>query len=163
MQKIDWIQEVKRLRATGSFESTMAYLNRLLSVSPGDPQVHYQIAWTHDVLGKESDAVAAYEKAIELGLTGVDLEGACLGLGSTYRCLGMYEKSKLALQKGIDQFPENGALKTFLAMTLYNLGEHNKAMEIMLKELVRVTQDPTILNYRRAILNYSDKLDEKFE
>ncbi|TCP68322.1 tetratricopeptide repeat protein [Baia soyae] len=54
----------------------------------------YVSAWSHDVLCLESEAIPYYERAIELGLSKEDdLEGALLGLGSTYRVLGQYEKS----------------------------------------------------------------------
>jgi hypothetical protein len=42
-----------------------------------------------------------------------DLEGAILGLGSMYRTLGEYEKSKDTLDKGIERFPNNRALQVF--------------------------------------------------
>lgn len=163
MEKIDWLEQVKKLRSEDSFEKTMEFLSQKLQSFPNDPMVHYQIAWTHDALGKESDAAPAYEKAIALGLSGNDLEGAYLGLGSTYRCLGDYQNSKRILEKGVQLFPKNGALKTFLAMTLFNLQNHSLAMEILIKELVNSSNDEKIQTYRRALLNYSEKLSETFE
>lgn len=80
----NWLEHTKKLRAEGSFEKTMDFLNDVLNDQPNDPLVHYQIAWTHDALGKESDAAPAYEKAISLGLSGENLEGAYLGLGSPH-------------------------------------------------------------------------------
>lgn len=163
MEKIDWIEKVKAFRASGSFENTMQYLLEVMKDNPSDPVVHYQVAWTHDALGRESDAAPAYEKAMALGLSGNDLEGAYLGLGSTYRCLGDYENSKRILEKGISRFPENGALKAFLAMTLFNLRDHEQAMELLIKELTKSSNDPAIQTYRRALMNYSDKLNETFD
>jgi hypothetical protein len=48
-------------------------------------------------------------------------------------------------------------------MTLYNLQEHSKAMEILLQQLAASSNDESILEYKQAILFYSDKLDEKWE
>lgn len=45
-------------------------------------------------------------------------------------------------------------------MTLYNLGEYDKAMEILLKILSETSSDESIKNYKKAIMFYSDKLDE---
>lgn len=163
MENLNWVEKVKALRASGSLEDTIQYLNEILKTNPADPVVHYHVAWTHDALGKETDAVPAYEKAIALGLAGKDLEGAYVGLGSTYRCLGEYENSKRTFEKGIALFPENGALKVFLAMTLFNLRDHEKAMELLIKELAKSSTDPAIQTYRRALLHYSDKLNETFE
>ena len=111
-------------------------------------------------MGKEKEAVPYYEKAIRLGLTDSDLEGAIVGLGSTYRTLGKYEKSKETFVRGLDLFPDNPVIKVFLSMTLYNLGEHSKSMELMLNSLMDTTADQTILKYKKAINFYSDKLDE---
>lgn len=89
-----------------------------------------------------------------------ELEGALLGLGSTYRTLGEYEKSKDVFVKGLKLFPNNKALKTFYSMTLYNLNEHSKAIALLLKCLIETSKDDDILSYKEAIEFYSDKLDE---
>jgi hypothetical protein len=44
-----------------------------------------QNAWNFDLLGEESKSDPFYEKAIHLVLSSNELEGALLGLGSTYR------------------------------------------------------------------------------
>ncbi|MBD3109290.1 tetratricopeptide repeat protein [Bacillus sp. AGMB 02131] len=140
-------------------ESNQILLN-LVEEYPDDAFVNYQCAWSFDVLGEESKAVPYYEEAIKQGLSGKDLEGAILGLGSTYRTLGEYEKSKSIFLKGIEFFPNNKAIQAFYSMTLYNLNENNKAMEILLKLLIDTTTDSEILSYKKAIFFYSDKLDE---
>lgn len=158
-----WLDITKKLRSEGSLEKTMEHLSETLRKHPDNPSVHYQIAWTHDALGKESDAVPAYEKAIALGLKGEELEGAYLGLGSTYRCLGDYQNSNRIFSKAISEFPQNGALKAFSAMTQYNLGNTQAGFKILLEELVRSSSDEKIKAYKKALLFYSDKLDQKFE
>ncbi|WP_202079532.1 tetratricopeptide repeat protein [Caldalkalibacillus salinus] len=110
-------------------------------------------------MGLESDAVSYYEKAISQGLSGNDLEGALIGLGSTYRTMGEYEKSKAVLEKGINIFPENRAIQVFYSMTLYNLGHHERSMAFLLKNLGETSNDQDITSYKKAILFYSDKLN----
>ncbi len=127
---------------------------------PDHAFINYQCAWSFDVLGEESKAVPFYEKAIKQGLSGKDLEGAILGLGSTYRTLGEYEKSEKVLLEGMKLFPTNRAMQVFYTMTLYNLCEHKKAMEFLLKCLIDTTTDSEILSYKEAINFYRDKLDE---
>lgn len=70
-----------------------------------------------------------------------DMEGAVLGFGSTYRALGEYEKSKDIFLKGTELFPDNHVIKVFYSMTLYNLKEYSKAMELILKCLINTTND----------------------
>lgn len=149
------------LRKTGKPEEA---LSLLLSMADDDeyskvPDLHYQIAWTFDSVGKESEAVLYYEKAISLGLKN-DREGAFLGLGSTYRCLGEYDKSLEVFTKAIGEFPDNKALKTFQALTLYNLKRPAESVGQLLEILLTTTNDKHILSYEKALRFYSDKLDE---
>lgn len=148
------------LRGNGNLRESNELLLTLVKKAPNDPYINYQCAWSFDVLGEESKAVSFYENAIKLGLAGEDLEGALLGLGSTYRTLGEYEKSKSTFSKGMELFPKNKAIQVFYSMTLYNLKEHNTAMELLLKCLVDTTTDNEILRYKKAITFYSNKLDE---
>jgi tetratricopeptide (TPR) repeat protein len=111
-------------------------------------------------MGREGEAVPFYRRAIENGLAGEDLKGALLGLGSTYRCLGQYEESAQILRQGVQQFPGSRQFEAFLALTLYNLGEHAPAMELLIRNLAETSEDESIRRYRRALLFYSDKLDE---
>ena len=147
------------LRSEGDLTKSNEILKALAKSNPTDAVINYQCAWSFDVLGKEAEAVPYYEKALQLGLNDDDALGAFIGLGSTYRTLGSYKKSEIVLEKGLGRFPESNALKTFYAMTLYNLGEHSKAMEILLTCLVETSNDLEITSYKRAISFYADKLD----
>ncbi|UZJ81098.1 tetratricopeptide repeat protein [Fictibacillus sp. KU28468] len=151
------------LRKGGNHKESNKLLMKLVHEFPDDASINYQCAWSFDLLGEESKAVPFYENAIKLGLYSKDLEGALLGLGSTYRTLGEYEKSKSTFLKGIESFPNNKAIQIFYSMTLYNLNEHSKAMELLLKCLTDTTTDDEILGYKKAIDFYSNKLDEIWE
>ncbi len=159
---MEWLEKVKATRAEGSFEKTMAILNVEGAKDPECPIINLQIAWTHDALGKEHDAIPAYEKAIKLGLQGQDLIDAYLGLGSTFRTIGEYAKSNEVFDQAIATFPEFRPFRIFLSLTLHNLSDHSRAMEILIKELVATTSDDSIKDYNSALLFYSDKLDQKF-
>lgn len=115
------------------------------------------------MLGQENKAVPYYLKAIQRGLHAEDLLSAYVQLGSTYRTLGQYKESKETFQKGLELFPENRALQTFYAMTLYNRGEHQQAMEILLDSLIATTTDTDILRYKRAITFYKNQLDKVWQ
>lgn len=151
------------LRNEGNFQESNALLLRMVEKWPNDAVINYQCAWSFDVLGKETEAITYYENAIALGLPESDLQEALLGLGSTYRALGEYEKSRDVLLKGINLFPTNHSIQVFYAMTLYNLNEHHHAMELLLKCLLDTTSDKDILNYQKAIRFYSDKLNNVWE
>ncbi|MDG5471288.1 tetratricopeptide repeat protein [Jeotgalibacillus sp. ET6] len=148
------------LRKNRNFKESNKLLIKLVQDFPDAASINYQCAWSFDLLGEESKAVPFYENAINLGLSSKELNGALLGLGSTYRSLGEYEKSKNTFLKGIELFPDNKAIQTFYAMTLYNLNEHSSAMELLLNCLTDTTRDDEILGYKNAIDFYSNKLDE---
>lgn len=149
-----------KLREAQKYEEARKLLHELHAEFPNDPQVNYQCAWIHDLLGLEREAIPFYEKAVQEGLSGDELKGALLGMGSTYRCIGEYQKAKETFQRALELFPARHEYKTFLAMTYYNLGEYAKAMELLLNSLVETSNDEGVTRYRRAIQFYADKLDE---
>ncbi len=127
---------------------------------PDHPVANYQAAWTCDSMGKEGDAVPFYERAIAKGLSGEDLRGSFLGLGSTLRCLGKYTESLEVFERGVLHFPTDRALKIFKALTLYNLGQYAESFETLLLQLIETTSDPDLQRYAKALRFYSDKLDQ---
>ncbi|MCM3033385.1 tetratricopeptide repeat protein [Niallia sp. MER 6] len=150
-------------REDGEYYKSSGVLMELVQSYPEDSFILYQYAWSLDLLGEERKAVLFYEKAIQLGLPEAELEGALLGLGSTYRTLGDYEKASDIFSQAIQKYPANRALQVFYAMTLYNLENHAKAMELLLTALVETTMDESILQYKKAITFYSDKLNESWK
>ncbi|MBP2033409.1 tetratricopeptide (TPR) repeat protein [Clostridium algifaecis] len=148
------------LRKEGKLKESNKILINLANKYPDNSIINYQCAWSFDVMGSEKEAVPYYEKAIAIGLSDDDLQGAFLGLGSTYRTLGQYEKSREVFEKGLAKFTDDKAMKIFYAMTLYNLNEYSKAMEILLINLAQTSSDENIKIYKNAIEFYSNKLDE---
>src|ERR1044072_9312244 len=94
-----------KLRETEKHEEARQLLLELHSEFPNDPQVNYQCAWVHDLLGLEHEAIPFYAKAIQIALDSKDLKSALLGMGSTYRCIGEYHKSIEIFQHALTLFP----------------------------------------------------------
>ena len=160
MRLKDSIETAIQLRKADKGKQALAMLQRLLKKQPNDAHLNYQIAWSCDSEGQDRQAVPYYEAALELGLAGEDLRGALLGLGSTYRTLGEYEKSALTFKAGIEFFPDAREFQVFLAMACYNLGQHHEAMTLLLRTVAETSNDEGILSFKKAILFYSDKLDQ---
>lgn len=149
------------LRTRGEAEKARERLVALAARYPDDAVVAYQTAWTHDSLGLEAEAVAYYESALAgTDLPAEDRKGALVGLGSTFRILGRYEEAVRTLRGGVAEFPDDGALRTFLAMALFNTGEHDEAMRLLLELLASTSQDPEVRSYRKAIGHYAKDLRE---
>ncbi|MFD3484060.1 tetratricopeptide repeat protein [Streptomyces sp. NPDC058665] len=155
------LAEAVGLRTRGEAERARERLVALADRHPDDAEVAYQTAWTHDALGVEAEAVAYYERALAgTGLSAEDRLGALVGLGSTFRILGRYEEAVRTLRGGLAEFPDDGALRTFLAMALFNTGQHDEAMRILLELLATTSEDPQVRTYRRAIGHYAKDLRE---
>ncbi len=78
--------------------------------------LNYQVAWSFDILEKETDAIYYYEKAISLNnLEEKDLKEAMLALASTYRSIGKYNKAKELFEIAIEKWDDN-SLKSFFIL-----------------------------------------------
>lgn len=155
------LEEILKLCRAGQDEKARDQLVALACQFPSNPDILFETACVHDRLGMESDAISFYLTAISHGLTGKSLREAYLGLGSSYRVLGQYEKSKKVFEEGLARFPDAPELDLFLAMTLYNLGRHHDAMSLLLRLIADTTSDAHIRNYERAIRFYAKHLDTK--
>lgn len=160
---MDELEQAMSLRKKEKPEEALVILKKLLLESPNHPQINYQAAWICDSMGRESEAVPYYEAAIANGLKDEELRGAFLGLGSTYRCLGKYQKSLETFDHALAEFPQDRPLKVFKALTSYNLGQFSSAVEELLVQLLDTTCDDNIKSYEKALRFYSDKLDQVWE
>ncbi|MBT2441841.1 tetratricopeptide repeat protein [Streptomyces sp. ISL-36] len=158
------LADAVRLREQGRQEEARTRLVELAARYPDDAEVAYQTAWAHDVLGLEAEAVPFYENALDgagaAALSNEDRRGALLGLGSTYRVLGRYEQAVATLRRGTEEFPDDGALRTFLAMALFNTGEHHESARLLLNLLAATSDDPYVRRYRPAIEYYARDLND---
>ncbi|HVA37094.1 MAG TPA: tetratricopeptide repeat protein [Candidatus Dormibacteraeota bacterium] len=144
---------------SGRAEEARPAFVELLRAHPDDPQLNYYAAWAHDSLGLEREAIPFYRRALANGLTGEERASATLGLGSSLRWLGAYDEAIDVLEQGTREFPDDRALKVFLAMAYYNMAREREAMEMVLTELAESSADERIRRYRRAIEHYARDLD----
>ena len=163
----DRLAEAIQLRETGRARQDQAMLEEartllleLAAAYPDDAEITFQTAGVHDNLGLERESIPFYLRALEQGLSGADLERALLGLGSTYRGLGEYQKAEETLRRGVKEFPDNRALQVFLAMALYNTQRYKEAMELVLTNLMETTSDEKLQYFKRPLVYYASHLDE---
>ncbi len=154
------LAQAVRLREKGQTTEAHAYLVALAEQYPDDVEISYQTAWVHDVMGLETEAVPYYQRALNKpGLAVDDRLGAFLGLGSTYRVLGRFDESVETFGRGLEEFPDDPALQTFLAMALYNRGQPGEAIQILLGVVATTSADQRVQTYRRTIEHYAGDLD----
>jgi len=161
------LTEAIQLREEGRAKQDKTILDKALTllldlgtVYPGDAEIIFQTGVAYDNLGMGREAIPYYERALDLGLAGSDLERCLLGLGSTYRALGYYQESENTLRRGMSEFPENRAIQVLLSLALYNMQKHKEAMELVLVNLMETTSDEKLQYFKRGILYYSQHLDE---
>jgi tetratricopeptide (TPR) repeat protein len=156
---MDAARRVREARRSGNLESARQLALVLVVEHPLDAELQYQAACVHDQLGREAEAVPFYEAALALGLPDEPLRGAYLGLGSTFRTLGQYRQAESTLRAGLARFPDAAELKTFLAMTLHNLGQSRQAVELLLTVVADTSADAHVAAYREAIRFYARDIE----
>lgn len=153
------LEQAIALRQAKDYERARQLFAQLHQDYSDDALVNYHYAWLHDAIGEETAALPYYVRAIALGLPSEELRGALLGLGSTYRAIGEYDKSVETLRRGMEEFPQAKEFPTFLAMALYNQGSYHAAVSLLLQTLVDTTDDTGIRRFERAIRLYAEDLD----
>ncbi len=162
-QVSDEVARAVALRVAGQHTEALAILLDLLKGSPENAQIYYQIASTYDPQGLEADAIRYYERALALGLDSEDRRGALLGLGSSYRCIERCEDAVRTLERGMSEFPDAPEFGVFLALALYNLGEHRRSLQLLLRHIATHPGHDGVARLQRAIHCYAEQPDPPYE
>jgi predicted Zn-dependent protease len=152
------LAEAIALYDAGHAAEALPLLVELADELPDDAVTQVHTAWTHDSLGFEAEAVAYYERALALGLPEPELQGLVLGLGSTYRNVGRLDESVALLRRGVRDYPDNAAMRCFLALALLSSGEPNDALATALDVVLDTCPSPSVERYRRSLSWYRDDL-----
>ena len=115
----------------------------------------YDRACTHDRAGREAEAIPEYERALAAGLSDDDRRGALVGLGSSLRNVARVAEAVAVLESAVAEFPEDGALRSFLALAHYSAGDGRAAVKELLGLAIR---HAPIAPYARALTAYRDEL-----
>jgi tetratricopeptide (TPR) repeat protein len=113
-------------------------------------------ACDHDRAGREEEAIPRYVEALELGLGDPWRQQALLGLGSSYRNVLRHADAIAVLSEATLEYPDDDALRVFLALALWSGGREQKAFEL-LGQVVVDTAD--LRGYRRAASTYFDHVE----
>lgn len=115
----------------------------------------YDEACAHDRAGREEAAVPCYEEALALGLADPLRQQALLGLGSTYRNLLRHNDAIALLEGASGEYPDDQALRFFLALALWSGGRERDAMQVMGRLALEATD---LHGYGRAAAFYVEQL-----
>jgi tetratricopeptide (TPR) repeat protein len=117
---------------------------------------HYDEACDHDRAGREEDAIPCYQEALELGLGDPWRQQAQLGLGSSYRNVLRHAEAISVLSEASAEYPDDDALRVFLALALWSGGREREAFELLGKVVVDTAD---LRGYRRAASFYLDHIE----
>lgn len=159
----DTIARAKKLRQEDELEASQELLLNLLAEHPNDPLVLYEVGGSYDVIGEESEAIPYYQRAINAGLDGDDLQECLVCLGSSQRNIGNFDEAVETLEKVVNQFPDDNSGKVFLALAYYSDGREDEAVRQLLELLLETTNDENVLKYADPLDYYKDNLDEVWD
>lgn len=152
------IQHAIGLRAAGEYEKSRTLLRELTKVPTLKAEALLHIAWSYDNEGLEERAAEYYQAALNEGLEGDNQFEAHFGLACTWRCLGKYVLAKQGFEEIIRDYPDASEAIPFYALCLHNLGEHDRAMTLMLELVSNYPPTPGIQRYAKALAFYSHNL-----
>jgi hypothetical protein len=121
---------------------------------------HIAAAYACDAEGRETDAVVHYDAAWRLGVPAEGRAQFLLGYGSTLRNVGRLDDSLAILRAATAEFPDDQAMRVFLALTLHSTGAHSEALATMF-DVALALADPTITKFRRSIGEYREELSPR--
>ena len=99
-----------------------------------------------------------YEAGLSGDLTTIERRSSFVGLGSSYRALGEYQKAHEVLRDALVEFPEATEIEVFMSIAEYNLGHFQQAIQRLLCLLVQNTANEHVLRYKKAIEFYAKDL-----
>ncbi|ALS78614.1 hypothetical protein AUO94_08030 [Planococcus kocurii] len=147
------------LRRDGNLLDSNQLLQKLVLQHPEHAMLHYELAWSFDILAKPEKAISLYRQAIELDLPIATAVNAYAQLGSLYRLKGQFMESEKILMEGMLRFWDVGLLKAFYAFTMYDLGNSGEAMRWMTDALLDSSTDSEIFLNQRVISYLGSNLD----
>ncbi|MFD4960300.1 tetratricopeptide repeat protein [Microbacterium sp. NPDC058389] len=121
---------------------------------PADPVALFEWASVLDFVGREHEAVPAYEAALAAGLDGERMPQAVVQLASSLRNIGRPDEGAALLRDLGDGTVAGAAVQAFLALCLRDAGHPDEALAVALRALA-----PTLPLYRRSVAAYADELD----
>lgn len=147
------------MRRMGDLLASKKLLLELVIQHPEHAMLHYECAWSCDILAQEEEAIAFYERALELGLPDKEAVNAYVQLGLLYRLHGRLAESENILMNGMKQFWDVGLLKVLYAFTLYDMKKPGEAMRWMTNALLDSTVDQEIFLNQRVIRYFGSNMD----
>jgi tetratricopeptide (TPR) repeat protein len=163
MDRDDTLEKARSLRRDDELEDSLNLFEELLSHYPDDQLILFEVGGAYDLLGSEVEAIPFYQRAVEEGLEGEELQECLICLGSCHRAIGEFQDSVDVLKAFTDRFPESRAGLPFLALAYYSNEQYEEAVSLLLELVLDTTSDEDILAYADPLDYFRDHLDEVWD
>ena len=117
----------------------------------------FEYANALDFLGKESEAIPLYQRAIKLGISGKKKIQAEIQLGSSFSVIGENE-SAIAILIRVQKETRDPAALIFLCIALFRSGETKRSLKTALNFILSGNQG-LLPEYKRSLSQYIDEMD----
>lgn len=150
--------EIEAARTSGDHPTAHARAIALAREHPQDVRVAMAAAYACDRIGLERDAIVHYERAWQLGVPAAERPGFLVGFGSTLRNVGRAEDAVARLAEATAEYPDDAALRAFLALALHSAGHPTLALATMLEAALAAARPDGFGPYARALTEYQQEL-----
>ena len=139
----------------------LAELRSRADAAPHDFELQVAAASACDTWGREEDAIVYYDRAYPMvgQLPAAKRWEFFLGYGSTLRNVKRLDESRAVFEAAIAEWPDNSAFPAFLALTLLDMGQADRAVALLVDTLLVTGKDaPEIIRCSRSLGYYRDEL-----
>ena len=124
----------------------------------GEAERQYELGGEHDSAGRADEAIAHYERALELGVREELMPRLLVQLGSSLRNVGRNDEAIALFDDAVVRYPDDVALRLFRAFCLATAGRDREALVDVLDLARTRIEAPEVDRYRRSLENYTSDL-----
>lgn len=151
----DWkpiLDAIVGARHGGRIDGLTARLRDLDTRHPHQPEIVAELAFTLVATGELAGALAAYERALALGLPSpAEHANALVGHAVCLLRLDRPTDAIAALERARAQFPDHAEFAAFLAVARYRAGRAEEAFADLLALLVETSEDIGLAAHQRTL------------
>jgi tetratricopeptide (TPR) repeat protein len=143
-----------------NFKKVVEICNKILKMKIDNEEIHYLLAMALAQLKNYNEAIVEIEKAIELNNKKIALH---LYKGNLNREIKNYEKALKSFQKVLEQDSENEEALYWIAVTLYQMGQKQSALNVLNSSRKNDKNDKAVLLKAKCLedlLSFNEALSE---
>ncbi len=139
-------------RHGGKTDHVLSALKALDARHPHTPEIAAELAFTLAGRGEDDAALAAYDRALALGLSSPSEQANTLaGRAACLLRLGRAKEAAAGLELARAQFPENAEFAAYLAVALKRSGRADEACALLLDTLLDLSDDVGLTAHQRTL------------